>query len=153
MINTREYKFKNDIVLGEKGEDDVISYMESLGMTFLGKSLGSASYDAVMQYNNKVFTYEIKTDVYPIDTGRMIIEFESRGKPSGIFVTKADYFVYYYKHTREIWNIKVSSLKNIIELFYDKIVVLNNIGDDNSNTRGFAIERNKFIKNFKIHKI
>lgn len=153
MVDTREYKFKKDVVYGENGENDVISYMESLGMKFLGKSVGLASYDAVMQYNGKIFTYEIKTDIYPIDTGRMIIEFESRGKPSGISVTKADYFCYYYKNLGEVWNIKTSSLRAIVETFYDRVKILNNIGDVGSNTRGFAIERNNFVSNFKIHKI
>lgn len=153
MVETRKYNFKQDVVSGESGEDEVVAYMESLGMKFIGKSMKESSYDIVMQHGDRVITYEVKTDIYPVDTGRMVIEFESRGKPSGISVTNADYFCYYYKNLGEIWNIKTSTLRSIVELFYDSMAILDNIGDVGSNTRGYVLERRRFKKSFRVHKI
>ena len=38
-------------------------------------------------------TYEVKRDGYAWKTGLFYIEYENRGKPSGIMTTRADYWV------------------------------------------------------------
>ena len=104
--------------------------------------------------NNNEITYEIKTDVFvaPIyDTGNIFIEYESRGKNSGISVTKADWFVTYFKYLKEIWFIKSETLKTLIQenefpIFYDA-------GDVGSATHGYLIKRKDFKEYFHVYKI
>jgi hypothetical protein len=107
-----------------------------------------------MNVNNQEIKYEIKTDVFckpTYDTGNLFVEFECRGKKSGIIVTEAKWFVTYYKHLKEIWYIKTSKLMEIIN--ENNIRTVNFSGDENSNTKGWLLPRNKFKNNFIVRKV
>jgi hypothetical protein len=103
--------------------------------------------------NNKEVTYEIKTDVKcaPLfDTGNIFIEFESRGKLSGISVTEADWFVTYFKYLGEIWFIKTNKLIKLIK--NNDFPIFFNAGDIGSQTHGYLINRRTFKKYFHVYK-
>ena len=100
--------FKKDLKLGNDGEEILIKFLESKGCKYIDSN-NDNKYDLMMINKGKETTYEIKTDVFiaPIyDTGNIFIEYESRGKLSGISVTQADWFVTYFKYLKEIWFIK-----------------------------------------------
>ena len=102
------YNFNKDLAIGEKGEKDVLFDLESMGAKFIDDNKDNC-YDLLVEKGGIQLKYEIKTDVYcfpQFDTGNMFIEFECRGKTSGIEVTKADWFVMHYKYLKEIWYIK-----------------------------------------------
>jgi hypothetical protein len=102
----------------------------------------------------KLVSYEIKTDVFcrpDFDTGNIFIEFASRGKDSGITVTKAEWFVTYFKHFREMWYIKSDKLRELIS--ENEFKVHNDSGDLGSNTKGYLIPRYQFKKYFKVRVI
>jgi hypothetical protein len=83
-----------------------------------------------------------------MDTGNIFIEFESRGKDSGITVTTAEWFVTYFKHFNEIWYIKSNKLRKLIsENDFKKHT---DSGDLGSNTKGYLIPRYQFKKYFKV---
>lgn len=150
--NSGSYNFQEDINLGEEGECFIKNFLISKGFKFISENKNN-KFDLLMSYNNRFIKYEIKTDVLlskEKDTGNLVVEFESRGKPSGISVTEADYFVYFIPKLKEIWNIKVEKLKNIIKNNNFKQVIG---GDLDSNTKMYLINRKKFKKNFIIHKI
>ena len=108
--------FKTDLKLGNDGEGVIINFLERKGCSYVDSN-NDNKYDLKMITNGKETTYEIKTDVFiaPIyDTGNIFIEYESRGKASGISVTQADWFVTYFKYLKEIWFIKSETLKQII---------------------------------------
>lgn len=154
MINYErgEYNFKKDLIKGERGEDFIIIFMEKLGFQFINKC-NDNRYDVMMGYNGCSYTYEIKTDSYPRDTGNIAIEVESRGKPSGISVTKADFFVTYFPNIGEIWNIKSSNLLKLINEKSDSFRFVENAGDLDSNTKLYLINKSKFKKYFKVHQL
>ena len=52
-------------------------------------------YDIEITKDNVVTTYEVKADRQAHTTGNIAIEFEYNNKPSGISVTRADYYAYY----------------------------------------------------------
>lgn len=148
-----EYDFKKDLAKGIEGEDMIIRYMQNLGFTFVDKCSDNR-YDFSMLYNGIVYTYELKTDMYcsrENDTGNMVIEVESRGRKSGISVTQADFFVTYFPHLGEIWNIKTSDLRNVIE--NNDLPLKEGKGDPGSNTKFYLIKKEKYKQNFKIHYI
>jgi hypothetical protein len=150
--NNGSYNFREDIILGEEGEVFIKNFLISKDFKFISENKDE-KFDLLMSYNGRPIKYEIKTDVLlskEKDTGNLVVEFESRGKPSGISVTQADYFVYFIPKLKEIWNIKVENLKNIIN--NNKLKKVSG-GDLDSNTKMYLINRNKFSKNFKIHKI
>jgi hypothetical protein len=148
------YNFKKDIVVGEEGEKIV---SEWLCTSYNGKLLSdnkTNSHDIIIQFPRKTLSFEIKTDVFVskhYDTGNMFIEYESRNKPSGISVCKADYFITYFKYLNEVWMIKTKDLRNLINNATHRI--FKNAGDKGSNTHGYLIPRQKYQEHFKVVKI
>jgi len=145
-----EYNFNKDLISGENGEKFIGKFIRDRGMVFDHKRYDN-KYDLAFSFNQRVYTYEIKTDIYPRDTGNIVVEFECRGKPSGISVTTADYFVNFFPHLGEIWNIKTKSLLNIIQ--ENNLDVFQNSGDKNSNTKLYKIPKKKFESLFKVYRL
>jgi hypothetical protein len=150
------YNFEKDIELGEEGEKVVIKDLELVGGTFINDNKNN-THDLMMEMpirgssTRKLVSYEVKTDVFcrpDLDTGNIFIEFESRGKESGISVTKAEWFVTYFKHFNEIWYIKSDKLRKLIS--ENDFKVHGDSGDLGSNTKGYLIPRYQFKKFFKV---
>jgi len=148
-----EYVFAKDLIKGEAGEDKIVEFMVGLGFEFISRN-NDNRYDAVMKFDETEYKYEYKTDMYcnpTNDTGNLVVEIRSRGKDSGITVTQADYFVTYYPHLGEIWNIKTSDLKKLIE--DNNIRLKEGAGDPGSNTAFYLVNRATYRKHFKVHTI
>jgi hypothetical protein len=141
------YNFKKDLKIGKKGEDYIIEFLENKGFKFIERN-NDKSFDILMEWRGKKIKYEIKTDVYPKDTGNMVIEFESRGKESGISVTKSHYYIYYYAHYDEIWLIRTKDLKKLIKENKLRYVVG---GDWKSNTKMWVIKKEEYRNWFKVY--
>jgi hypothetical protein len=58
---------------------------------------------------------EVKTDRMAHSTGNIVVEFESRGKPSGIATTKADYWCFWIEQTGVGIFIPTEKLRTIAE--------------------------------------
>ncbi len=84
--------------------------------------------------------FEVKTDRLSAKTGNIYIEYESRGKPSGIKTTQADYWVYKVTETKAIV-IKTEELKTIVrQLILDKKAIPNVRGGDNNTSLGVLVK-------------
>ena len=142
------YNFKEDLILGEEGEKIILDDLISLGAKYQSDNKTN-SHDIIVLYNDKPITYECKTDFYR-DTGNIFIETECRGKPSGISVTKAKWFVTYFKKMNEIWYIKTEDLKRIIREYESSHSFRSSVGDKGSNTKGYLIKKELFKKDFII---
>ncbi len=146
------YNFEEDIVTGEQGEDFIKEFMINKGYKFISDNKDN-KYDLLMSFKNRKIKYEIKTDVLlspKNDTGNIVVEFESRGKSSGISVTEAEFYIYYIPKLNEVWNIKMDKLKNLINSNNFKEVIG---GDKGSDTKMYLINRNKYKNNFKVYKV
>jgi hypothetical protein len=144
------YNFKKDIILGEEGEEFIKEFLIKKDFVFISDNKNN-NFDLIMSYEGREFKYEIKTDVLiskENDTGNLVVEFESRNKPSGISITKADYFVYFIPKLGEIWNIRVDKLKELINKNNFKKVIGGDVG---SNTKMYLIKREKFKNHFIVH--
>ena len=144
------YNFNKDLAIGEKGEKVVLFDLESMGAKFIDDNKDNC-YDLLVEKGGIQLKYEIKTDVYcfpQFDTGNMFIEFECRGKTSGIEVTKADWFVMHYKYLKEIWYIKTNELKELIK--NNQFFKTEFSGDQNSNTKGYLIPREEYKEYFIV---
>lgn len=150
--------FPLSLALGEQGERVVRKFLESLGYTFLSKS-EEISHDYKFIKNGKECMFEIKTDGAHIrpnketgelyETGNMVVEYESRGKASGIAATKAEFFITYYPQLNEIWLIKTEKLKDLIR--ENKDTIRKTVGGDSgSNTKMFLLNRERFKKEFRV---
>jgi hypothetical protein len=144
--------FKTDLILGNDGEQTIKDFLISKGCSYISSN-DDNKYDLTMIKKGVKTTYEIKTDVKcaPIfDTGNIFIEFSSRGKDSGIKVSKSDWFVTYFLFLNEIWFIKTNKLKQLIE--NNDFPIFKDAGDFNSQTHGYLIERKLFKEHFNVYK-
>lgn len=145
--------FNSDLKLGNDGEDIIINFLINKGCKYID-SRNDNQYDFRMLKNGVKTTYEIKTDVKcaPLfDTGNIFIEYESRGKPSGISVTKSDWFVTHFIYLKEIWFIKSDKLKELIN--NNEFPTFKDAGDIGSETNGYLINRKNFKEYFHVYKI
>lgn len=159
-----EYSFKPDVIVGEDGEDFTIQYLIMHWKGTLIEQRRDYMWDFSMEFPNSGYqTFEIKTDVYCIpdkefnglkikgtDTGNLFIEYECRGKKSGINVTTATWFVTYFKYLNELWFITTDKLKTLINENNFPIGVGGDVG---SNSTGYLIPREKYRKHFIVKEV
>ena len=81
---------------------------------------------------------EVKTDRMTHKTGNVFIEYESRGKPSGIATTDADYWVYRIDEVGFAIIFEVEILKVKLRKYYTDGIYLKN-GGDNDTSKGFLV--------------
>ena len=155
------YSFRKDIVEGEEGERFVTNCLcETFGAKLISDNKTN-SHDVLIEFperDNSIWSgtlsLEIKTDVLikpTRDTGNMFIEYECRGKPSGISVTQADMFITYFKNLNEIWVITTVKLKELLNT--ENFRSVGNAGDEGSKTCGYLIPRMKYRNHFKRYKV
>ena len=155
------YNFRKDIIEGEDGEKFVTNCLcETFGAKLISDNKTN-SHDVLIEFPERensmwsgLTSLEIKTDVListQRDTGNMFIEYESRGKQSGISVNKADIFITYFKNLGEMWAIRTNDLKVLIQ--NNKFRVVTNAGDKGSGTCGYLIPRMQYRQYFKRYKV
>ena len=149
---TNKEKFERDLSHGEWGEKVIMMYLWCQGMMFKHFN-DDYRYDIKMysEKHEKDVLWEVKTDIYPEETGNMAIEIRYKNKPSGISHTKAEWFVYYYKHIpfRNVWMIKVEELKKLIKENSFPVTM----GGDDNQSQIVLIPREKFKDKFLIDTI
>ena len=121
--------FKDDLKRGEEGELIVRTYLESKGATYHSDNKNN-THDLIMSFKEELISYEIKTDYYvnkDRDSNNIFVEFECRGKASGIDVSKAKWLI-------EEYTFKTTTLS----------------GDYNSNTKGYLVPRFLFVEHFLV---
>jgi len=91
--------------------------------------------------NKKV---ECKRDFKAMETGNLFIEYESRGKPSGISTTHADYYSFSLSETVHIF-IETKELKEICRKFIGTTKDVK--GGDSNTSRGILLPIQKIITN------
>jgi hypothetical protein len=101
--------FFHDLNLGEKAEDWVND----------------------MFSNGKLI--EVKNDRIVHKTGNIFIEYESRGKPSGLSTTTADYWIYRMNELDIAFIIPTDKLKNICREYLKEKKYIRNGGDNNTS--------------------
>jgi len=144
-----DLNFKNDIKLGEKGEEIVLQDLISMGAEFISDNKDN-KYDLKVKFKCKEIKYEVKTEVTVapgFDTGNLFIETECRGKKSGVEVTEADWFITYVVYFGEFWYITTEDLMKLIR---DNDFVVGKGGDPGSNSTGYLIPREKFRSSFIV---
>lgn len=120
--------FTYDLTVGEKGEDWVN-----------------------MLFNGKEFI-EVKTDRLAYKTGNVFIEYECRGKPSGIATTTATYWIYKIEQTDTAIIVPIERLKNICRILYKENKT--SLGGDNNLSKGLLVPIIQLFKitNFELKK-
>ena len=121
----QNYNFEYDLEFGQEGEGIIADLFE----------------------NKKI---EVKRDNWVGRTGNIAIEYESRGKPSGIATTQADYWIIMF--SREYQDkfmiiIETQRLKEVSREYFKKGFI-KKMGDSNTSTA--VLIPIKEINNFAI---
>jgi hypothetical protein len=104
--------------------------------------------------NGDKLKIEVKEDFIGERTGNVGLEFECRGKPSGIQTTMADYYIYKL-HTRDhgiqFVAHRVSAIKKMIA--DNRYFLVVNGGDEGSNSMNYLFKYDVFVSTGKILQI
>jgi hypothetical protein len=130
------YNFRKDLEVGKQTEKEALEHL-SKHLNYDGAEFNDDNkYDIKLTIGDKFRTYEIKTDLMCGYTGNFALEYECRGKPSGIVTTEADYWI--YKLDDGFYQISVERLKYLIdEAKYFRMV---SGGDKGSHTKMFLFK-------------
>jgi len=106
--------FYKDLVLGQKYEKIALEYLDYDTVEY---SVGKFSeYDFIVCKDNIEHKVEVKCDRLGCKTGNICIEYECRGKASGINKTTADYWLYFIiSEKTDCYKIPVSDLKELVK--------------------------------------
>lgn len=135
-------KFLKDLRVGENGQQifiDKLNEIENIKDIATNKT---KTFDVSCDYNNKIYTFEIKFDLMASKTGNLAIEYYNpkTNKPSGIMATEALFWVCILNNPVEIY----MSPTNILKNFLDKSKpcrIINCGGDKNSAMMLYKKER------------
>jgi hypothetical protein len=132
------YNFSKDLVDAQIVEQEVLDKLQILIPELTNLQLSTCKeFDISADWKDRKITFEVKNDLMAAKTGNAAIEYESRGKPSGIAVTEADYLVYKIKKKYFIFRTKKVREKLLEEKSFFKKVAG---GDAGSNTRLFLVK-------------
>lgn len=136
------YDFHRDLAMSKKAEHQAVFLCYMLFEDVVEHEFHKSKYyDATLHRKDGTdFTIEVKEDFMCRRTGNLAVEFESRGKPSGIGVTRATFFIYKLHRPKGFHYLffRPNALKALIkEKKYSRIVVG---GDRGSNTRMYLFK-------------
>ena len=81
------------------------------------------NYDLKIVHAKETILFEVKADRKAASTKNIAIEFQYKGRPSGINATDADYFAYFIHGTQKYFLIPTSYLREaIVQQKYTRIV-------------------------------
>ena len=151
-MTTPNYDFRKDFPIARKTEAQIARHLcEKQNMKFLGEC-NNSDYDIKMLTpNGKEITIEIKEDFSCARTGNVGVEYECRGRASGIEVSKADFYIYKVHQPdgkKGVYVIQTPKLKQMIadELYFRTVVG----GDPGSNSKNYLFKLDVIKNNFKF---
>ena len=142
-----KYNFKADLKIAQKTELRVAELMEQEYNCEILEFNDDNKYDLLLtdEYGEP-HTIEIKEDFMCKYTGNVSLEYESRGKLSGISISKADEYIYVI-HTEndiEYWYFDTKDLREMVD--QQKYFRIVNGGDKGSNTMNYLFKYNVFVE-------
>lgn len=143
------YDFNKDLVVAKKTEQEIAGIIRERYNAVILEYGRTNAYDIKARINDKIFTFEIKEDFTCRKTGNVGVEYECRGKPSGIEVSKADFYIYKIHTAKgiEVYIFKTQAIKDMIKrVDYKRIV---NGGDVGSNSMNYLFKYDVFVSHGK----
>lgn len=140
------YNFQLDLPVAQQTEREVAEKLEEYYGWRLIQFWETGDFDLLMKKGDKTLTIEVKEDFTCEKTGNICLEFECRGKPSGIRATNALCYIYkiHTKNGIKYRGITTKELKNmVLNHDYFKIVVG---GDSGSHSKNFLFKYEVFCE-------
>jgi hypothetical protein len=106
--------FKKQLAFGQIYEKKLLNHIEC--DTYIIKEGLFCDYD-LKTYTNGVKTkYEVKADKFTYKTNNIVIEYMCYNKPSGISLTRADYYAYFVVKPYDLYDLYIIPVPKIKEL-------------------------------------
>jgi hypothetical protein len=146
------YNYKKDLPVAQATQREVAQLLEKLySAEILEYDNDTNEYDIRAVIKGKECTFEVKEDFVGETTGNVGLEFECRGKASGIQTSKANYHIYKL-HTMEhgiqfVIHTTVGLRRMVENCEYFRVV---NGGDKGSNSMNYLFKYNIFVRTGKI---
>jgi len=143
------YDFDKDLPIAQSAEKEVAALLRSAYNANILEFRHDNKYDIKAKIGNKTFTFEVKQDFTCAHTGNVGVEFECRGRKSGISVSKSDYYVYIIHRPdgKKVFILPTKNIKNMIaRKEYSRIV---SGGDRGSNSMNYLFTYETFISHGK----
>lgn len=106
--------FVQNLHYGKQKEEIAKEFFEADQIVTAPKGFFSY-WDICLKYGNEETYIEVKSDRNTSKTGNICIEFESNYEPSGISITKADYYFYMVEGEDCNYLIPVDDIKDMIQ--------------------------------------
>jgi hypothetical protein len=100
--------------------------------------VGLLGEDWAKEFFSGEFKLEVKFDSMAHISGNLFIEYSSRGKPSGIAATDAEYYLYIIAEFNYAIILNVENLKERLRYYYKHNMYIRNGGDDDTSV-GFLV--------------
>ena len=133
---TGNYDFHKDLEVANQTEHEIAQLLTRFNFKTLDFN-DDNKYDLLLEKSGKQYTLEIKEDFQCGNTGNVAVEYESRGKLSGILTSKSDLYMYRMHFTEAQGGVKhfLMTKKALIGIIKDKRYFRKvNGGDYGSNT-------------------
>ena len=133
---TGNYDFHEDLAIANQTEHEISDLLTQFNFKTLHFN-DDNKYDLLLERGGKEYRLEIKEDFQCGDTGNVAVEYESRGKLSGVFTSQSDLYMYRMHFTEAQGGVKhyLMTKKNLIAIIKDRQYVTRvNGGDYGSNT-------------------
>lgn len=131
------YHFEKDLPDGHQAELEAIERLKvrfNIGAEDIERS-AKKGYD--IRIISSGMTFEVKNDLMAYKTGNLAIEYESRGKPTGLAASLADYWI--YKFSDVLWIVSTKQLRK--KLFIEERYIKRVIGGDaGSQTKMYLVK-------------
>lgn len=147
------YNFHKDIKVGEAAEIEFAKLMEA---EYDGSKITfnkTSAYDIRVETNDRDWTFEVKNDLISQTTQNLGIEYETRGKPSGIETTEADIWVhktYNRDGSAEFWLFQTYAIEKAIE---DNAFFRSHTGGDYGSNTKFYLFKKEVIGDYAYMKL
>jgi hypothetical protein len=144
------YDFNKDLTVARKTETEVGELLRQLYDAKIIEFCISNKYDILAEIKNGQYSFEVKEDFMSWRTGNVALEFSCRGQPSGILISKADFYVYKI-HGKEGVRFYLFKTANLLKMISDNAYIrIVNGGDKGSNSMNYLFKYETFIKYGKL---
>lgn len=109
-------------------------------------------YDVEIIKEEVTTKYEVKTDRISYKNNCILIEYFCSNKPSGIFVTTADYYAYFIVKPHEVYDLYLIPVELLFKLIKNKEYI-NDITSKNKNSKMYVFNLDLFLEYKFINKI
>ena len=139
------YNFNEDLPVAVETEKDVAQILAKIYEARILKFEHSNKYDILARIKGNDYTFEVKEDFMTCKTGNVALEFECRGKPSGIQTSQADFYVYKI-HGKNGIHYYLFKKENLLKMISNEVSRIVNGGDEGSNSMNYLFKYETFIK-------